>query len=225
MEVSHLITVMLILLCSLAALDLWRQTAIKNDAVWFEQYTHSVKSSYRNWKIGYRLEDLEIKLESQKERYKSIRHLLATLAPKFRVDTKTLRTNSRSITNTRQYRIAMHDYLMNDSTVFQIRCESGGQLLRVGVNDFRTDSRDVCQVFTSANDESVGPHTMFDRIYTDEGSFALKNIGSGLFVKAVPPPPDNSNAPWKLVVGGAAVGIAETFRLSEEGYLYSSIMG
>jgi hypothetical protein len=44
-------------------------------------------------------------------------------------------------------------------------------------------------------------------------------------VRAVPPPDDNKNAPWKLLVGGALVGATEMFRLTEENYLYSNAVG
>ncbi len=220
-----MISFMLVVLCCLAGLDLWRQIAIKSEVFWYTHYVQATKSDYDYWKMGYRLENLELKIESQKSRWKSIRHVIDSLAPKFRVDAKTLRTHAHSITNTRQYRIAMHNLVRNDSAVYQIRCEHDGQLLRVGVDDFRTDERDVCQIFTSANSDSTGPHTLFDIINLEEGNFAIRSVGSGLFVTAVPPPPDNTEAPWKLVIGGASVGISESYRLSEEGYLYSSAMG
>ncbi len=224
-EVSYVITFMLIALCCLAALDLWRQMAIKSDDFWYNHYIYAVKSSNEYWRMGYRLEDLELKIEYQRDRWKSVRHVVDSLSPKFRIDAKSLRRHSLSIPNTRQSRISIHNLMRNDTSVFQIRCEKDGQYLRVGVDDFRTDVRDVCQIFTSANSDSVGPHTIFDAVQLPEGNFALRSVGSGLFLKAVSPPPDNTEAPWKLVVGGAAVGVAETFRHSEEGYLYSSVIG
>ncbi len=225
-ESSYVISFLLVLLCCLAGLDLWRQLAIKSEDFWYSHYTQAVKSNNNYWKMGYRLEDLELKIDSQKNRWKSIRHVIDSLAPKFRIDAKSLRRHSLSITNTRQSRIAIHDLIRNDTAVYQIRCEKDGLLLRVGVDDFRTDSRDVCQIFTSANSDSEGPHTMFDVVQlVQEGNFALRSVGSGRFITAVPPPADNADAPWKLMVGGAAIGIAETFRQTEEGYLYSSAMG
>lgn len=223
MEIGHVISSLLILLCCFAALDLWRQMSIKSENFWFTQYSSAVKSSYEYWKMGYRLENLEIKLENQKLRWKSIRHVVERLTPK--LTAKSLRQNGHTITSTRESRIAVHDLIRNETNVFQIRCENEGQYLRIGVDDFRTDSRDVCQIFTAATAESNGPHTMFDIVQGPEGSFALRSVANGLFVTAVSPPQDNPTAPWKLVIGSAAVGIAETFRTSIEGYLYSSVVG
>ena len=36
---------------------------------------------------------------------------------------------------------------------------------------------------------------------------------------------DNPSLPWKIVVGGPLPGAAERFRYTEEGYLYSHLMG
>ena len=49
--------------------------------------------------------------------------------------------------------------------------------------------------------------------------------GNGLYLQAVPPPMDNPSLPWKIVVGGPLPGAAERFRYTEEGYLYSHLMG
>lgn len=223
MEIGYLISTILVLLVCFAGLDLWRQMAIKSENYWYTHYTSAVKNKYDYWKMGYRLENLEIKLENQKAQFKEIRRVIENLAPK--ISTQALRQNGHTITLTRQSRIAIHNMLRNDSAVYQIRCETNGQYLRIGVDDFRTDARDVCQVFTSATSDSTGPHTMFDMVSTTDGSFALRSVANGLFVTAVSPPPDNIYAPWKLVFGSATVGIAETFRQSPEGYLYSSLVG
>lgn len=125
----------------------------------------------------------------------------------------------------RESTIGFHNILYNDSALITIRCERSGNLLRVGLNDFRADSRDECQIFGSTTAEIFGPHTLFHVVPSFEGSFALRSLATGLYVKAVPPPSDNSKAPWKLVIGGNVVGSAEIFRLSEEGYLFSPLMG
>jgi hypothetical protein len=218
---------MLVLLCILAALDLWRQFAIKDEALWEKQYVGAVKSSQEFWNFGYRLEDLEIKIESQRERFNEVLHNAdMNLAPKFVLGQTALRSNIRNIEYTRKSRIILHEMEANDTEVFQIRCEKDGPQLRVGLNDFRTDSRDECQVFTSGKvEEHIGPQFMFDMVKLEGGSFGLRYVGNGMFVKAVPPPADNARAPWKLVVGGPVIGSAETFRLSSDGYLFSALMG
>lgn len=222
-EVGYVISTILVLLVCFAGLDLWRQFTIKSENFWYAHYTSAVKSNYDYWRMGYRLENLEVKLENQKARWKSIRHVVENLTPK--ISTTALRQHGHTITLTRESRIAIHDLIRNETSVYQIRCEADGQYLRIGVDDFRTDARDVCQIFTSATSESLGPHTMFDMVPMGEGSFALRSVANGLFVTAVSPPPDNTLNPWKLVIGSASVGIAETFRQSQEGYLYSSLVG
>ena len=52
-----------------------------------------------------------------------------------------------------------------------------------------------------------------------------KILGNGLYLKAVPPPSHASSSPWKLIVGGPVPGAAERFRYTDEGYLYSHLMG
>ena len=224
---STIITVLLIALCTLAALDLWRQYAINSDDYWFYQYSMAVRSSNDFWKLGFRLEDLEKKMDAQQQRWYDIRRAVENLSPRFTLDPKSLRHNVEGdITHTRLSRVTMHNLLNNDTAVYQIRCESAGPILRVGVNDFRTDERDVCQVFASANlDEKAGPQSMFELVALDEGTFGLRLLGNDRFLRAVPPPPDNAAAPWKIVVGAAVAGNSERFRLSDEGYLYSAIMG
>jgi hypothetical protein len=123
-------------------------------------------------------------------------------------------------------RIAMHDLQPNETSLIHIRCEEGGPLLRVGLNEFRTDTRDMCQVFAGGKEDYAGPETMFERVPLDEGAFALRSVSAGLFVTAVSPPPDNPSLPWKLVVGGPLAGAAERFRyLSDDHYLYSGLAG
>lgn len=185
-----------------------------------------MKYSDEFWGLGFRIEDLELKLATQNNRSVAIKNVIESLPYISDNEHNLLRKQKAvSVSDIRDSRIAMHSLLYNDSMLFKIRCESSGNLLRVGLNDFRADTRDECQLFTSTASNSWGPHTLFHMIPSLEGSFALRSLASGLFVKAVPPPIDNSKAPWKLVIGGAAVGAAEIFRFSSEGYLYSPLMG
>ena len=38
-------------------------------------------------------------------------------------------------------------------------------------------------------------------------------------------PPKSSEGAWKLMIGGPIAGAAERFRLTSEGYMYSSLAG
>lgn len=224
-EANNIITVLLALLCSLAALDLWRQMAIKSEIAWFSSYSNAVKLKYDFWRIGYRLENLDLKLANQQNHFMGLRHHINMMAPSFKMDRSALRHNVKNIEYTRESRIGIHKMIRNDTEVYQLRCQNGGNLLRIGVNDFRTDNRDVCQLFTAADPSTTGPHTMFDVVHLPEDTFGLRSMANGLFLSAVSPPPDNTNAPWKIVVGGALVGAAETFRMTEDGKLYSALVG
>lgn len=62
-------------------------------------------------------------------------------------------------------------------------------------------------------------------IFLDEDTMALRSLANDLFVRAVPPPQDAHELPWKLVVGGPLAGAAERFRITSDGYLYSPLMG
>ena len=185
-----------------------------------------MKYSDEFWSLGFRIEDLELKLATQNNRSAAIKNAIESLPYISDNENNLLRKHkTATVSDIRDSRIVMHSLLYNDTLLYKIRCESSGNLLRVGLNDFRADSRDECQLFTSTASDSWGPHTLFHLIPSMEGSFALRSLASGLFVKAVPPPTDNYKAPWKLVIGGAVVGAAEIFRFSTDGYLYSPLMG
>ena len=221
-----MITGLITALCVLALLDIWRQYAVRTDTFWAQHYDAAVRSSYDFWRIGFRLEDLDIKLEKQR---KHLNHYLTyvetTLEPKFVLSGNVLRKNTQHIEYVRESRIHLYNMQHNDTQVYRIRCEKDGPLLRFGLNDFRSDFRDECQLFTNVKAGlKAGPHNFFHVIPIAEGAFALRSVASGHFVKVVPPTNDNKYAPWKLVIGGPVVGSAETFRRSEEGYLYSALM-
>jgi hypothetical protein len=251
-DLSTPITILLVFLCILAGLDLWRQYALNSEDYWFTQYSHAIQGrnldENKFWKFGYRLEDLEDVLINQYDNLQrvrasieSVRSPASAIHPKKVSSEVTSSSTLRDITYPkmasqllqelpaiRKSRNIIHEILTNDSAVYHIHCENReGPLLRVGENDFRTDPRDQCQLFGSASTSSTipGPHNMFEKIPIEEGMFALRSVGSRMYVKAVPPPNDHTELPWKLVIGGPVIGAAEKFRLTDDGYLYSSLIG
>ena len=60
-ESGSVVTALLILLCGLASLDLWRQYAINSADYWYSRYTAAVGSDDSFWKLGYRIEELEVR--------------------------------------------------------------------------------------------------------------------------------------------------------------------
>lgn len=225
MEVSTVITVLLVFLCSLATLDIWRQIALRGEAYWYNGYTDAVRSEEKFWSFGFHLEDLELKNFAQTAILENVVQTLNHLKPQFSLELQSLRGDRYNFAHSRESIVALHRLAHNDSSVVSIRCESNGPLIRIGVNDFRTDSRDACQLFSGVSTDVFGPQNMFEIVPQDEGAFALKSISSGYYISTVPPPQDNLAAPWKVVVGGPNVGAAERFRWTDEGYLYSSILG
>jgi hypothetical protein len=163
---NNIITILLIILCLLAAIDLWRQFLLHSSTYWFNEYRNAVRSNNDNWKIGYRLEDLEIKLHNQYDILNKIRSSFNTINN----PTTMLRKDTIDINNIihlQQLRITLQQYLYNNSQIYQFKCEKDGPYLRIGVNDFRTDERDICQIFTATTDREEGPHTMFEMILLD----------------------------------------------------------
>ncbi len=147
-------------------------------------------------------------------------------------DGAAIRGSSRSIEHellsVRKARLAMAPLLYNLSALYQLRCDDAEDkpLIRVGYNNFRTDPRDVCQLFTGNTNDDVGPQSMFELIYFHStGSYGLKSLMNNFYVQAVPPPQDNPTLPWKLTIGGPVPGTYERFRFTRDGYLYSPIIG
>lgn len=182
-----------------------------------------LRSSTELWKFGFRLEDLEYKIRDQTTRWNDIRKAISTISYPLRTTTK---ANMKKFENTRKAIKMLHALLVNNSNVFQIKCERDGPYIRIGMNDFRTDSRDACQIFTGPVEGSTGPQTMFEIVphIEEDGSFGLRSVANGLFLRAVPPPPESSSLPWKIVVGGPSLGASERFYRTEDGYLYSPLI-
>ena len=234
MDTGLVLTVLTLVLIVLASTDLWRLYTIRSMSSMYELYKKAVLYSDDFWALGFRTENLEIKLERSSARIQQVQSALNSLLPKIKLDKELLRTNMHDFAHTRASRIAMHGLLMNDSAIYKIHCNSKeGNLLRVGLNDFRTDSRDSCQIFTDADTpeedwtgDGPSPQSYFERVPLDEEAFALRPMGAhNFFLSAVPPPLKQADSlPWKVVVGSAVVGLPERFRVDDQGYLYSPMM-
>jgi hypothetical protein len=209
----------------------WRQFAIKGSTYWYDQYVRAAKSSVQHWTFGFRLEDLEEKLEYNFDKWTSLRKVVDSVAVNLKFDAQSLRSNNEHIDfqHNRQVAVAIYDFEYDDDSVYQILCGTNKDPLQIGINDFRTDKRDVCQVFAGLSDDLLSPQNMFQLIPLEGDlntsyAFAIRSIANGNFVKTVPPPQDNTLLPWKLVVGGPSIGAAERFRVTPEGYLYSGLL-
>lgn len=220
---NELITYSLIAMCLLASYDLYTQFSVRSERFWLSEYVSAVQQDTAHWKYGHRIEDLEEKLYYQMSYMRGLkRHLegLPSVAPAV--------AEKSDLVHRRKSRILLKDVFYNESAMVKIRCESGGPLLRIGLNDYRCDPRDVCQIFTdvTSNSDKLVPSTIFEVVKLDnEGLVAFKSLVNGLFVQTVAPPADKSSLPWKLVMGSPSPGAAERFRMTADGYLYSALVG
>ena len=238
---------LMVILIALAATDLYQQLFIRSTAFWYQEYKDAVLSGSAYWNIGWRLENLELRLDAQTSRLGDVRHSLNTLLPKMKIDMENLRGNMHDFKHTRAARIAMHELLTNDTEIYRIRCGGDGNLLRIGLNDFRTDERDSCMVFTDTKEpppvdstekgskkeiyspDRILPHSFFEKVPVDEGSFALRPImANGNYLQAVPTSKSGEgyfSDPWAVIVGGPLVGQQERFWQLPSGEIYSVAMG
>ena len=223
---TAVITILLVVLCFMASIDLWKQYVIRDNSYWFKQYSIASQSSYDFWKFGYRLEDLELKLKAEEDFYSNFIKVIDQSSNKLRKNSDHVISHRETkVVDSREFRYNIANLIHNTTSFYQIRCETTGNLLRVGVNDFRTDSRDDCQIFTSSTNSQIGPGSYFEIVPLPEGAIGLRSIANGYFVKAVGPPNDNKYAPWKLMIGGPNAGAAERFRLTKDSLLFSSVAG
>jgi len=227
---KHRVVYLFVLLCFLASIDLWRQYSLNSHTYWFYLYARGVQSRADFWEVGYHMEEMEHKLDSQRAYFESVDAVLHGFAPDLRgVQTLTGQIDDRFL-KWRHARQQIQELLHNDSSIYQVECEKDGPLLRVGVNDFRTDERDVCNIMTSPSMDHAkqqnsvigSPDTMFERVLTGvPNEFYLKSISSGRFLTVDQQP---NGYEWKLVVGGPVAGAAEKFRLSDDGLLFSALV-
>ncbi len=216
----HLAVVLMLSLIALASVDLWNQYNEYTKGTWFNAYRRAALADDQFWQTAYRTENLEIKLETQMSRLTEVRKGLHSLLPKMKIDMENLRGNTHDFKHTRSARITMHNLQNNDTEIYRISCGTGDDapLLRVGLNDFRTDARDSCDVFTDwnaapalpkeeadtdssterksktskYNPERIVPHAFFEKVPLGEGAFGLRPLsGRGNFLSMVPP---NSHA-------------------------------
>jgi hypothetical protein len=240
--------VLMVSLIILASMDLWNQFTEYSKTMWYKDYRDAVLAGDDFWQMAYRTENLELKIEGQESRMHKVRQNLNNLLPRMKIDMENLRGNLHDFKHTRAARISMHDLLINDTEIYRITCgnDAAAPLLRVGLNDFRTDERDSCDVFTDwnvapdmptkntgkskirYNPERILPNAFFEKVPLDEGAFALRPLSTGgNYLQVIPPENALSydRGPWKVVVGGSVVGQQERFRITDEGYIYSPAVG
>ena len=250
---SSIITILLIILCGLAAYDVWCQYVIGDHRYWNEWYSLALRSDETFWKLGFRIENIQIKAEITGRLLKNRRELVDDISLptiRSRLSTTTHQTKlplldtsslSRSKHIDTEGILRRHDnnfelskLTVNLTNVFNIHCNTEfGNPIRVGLNDYHTEPDTACNLFNGdLADSKTSPHYMFERVDLGDGSFALRSIATNYYVSALPPDSgtdstksDYTITPWSLTVNSPTIGAHERFRLTEENLLYSCLLG
>lgn len=229
-----IITGLLVLLCSLAVFDIWTQFTSGDQDYWSEWYSLAIRSDAQLWNIGFRIEDVQIRAEQLRVMLQKKRSLVERIhVPNVRSRSRSHPIDVEAMVRRRGNIVDLNRLSVNTSSIFTISCgDVEGPPLRVGYNDYLTSPETACKLFNGLESEAIYPHYMFERIELDEGSFALRSISSSTYLSTMPPVvPENpdysydySSQPWSLVVGSPTVGVHERFRLTDDHFLYSSIL-
>lgn len=221
---------LVVVLCALAAIDIWSNAALRTKSYWFHQYTNAVKSGPSFWEMGYKIEDLEISVEWTARQLNAALEKASSMSIiQFRSVPSGLIAESKSeveiIAHHHNRDIIRNVAVMNESSIYRVRCGEDGPGLRVGANDFMSDPQTSCRIYLGQMSDWRGEHSMFERVELGDETFGLRSIVNHLFVRAVPSEYMPESSPWGLELTSPVPGAAETFRISSEGYLYSSVMG
>ena len=210
---------LLVLLCCIAGYDLWGQYLVKSNDLLFYQYSMGLQANEEMWNVGYKIENLEIKLARQYDELKN-------MSKKIKEFSAPLRKGAQhDFFERRKARNLLYELTHIINNTVEIRCDMNNERLRVGFGNFHTDHRDMCMLYTGAEDTESGPHTMFDVVDLGDGTMGFKSLSTGLYVQAQPPASGQNYDPWLLAVKGKLPGANERFRFSKEGYLYSGLFG
>jgi hypothetical protein len=216
---NNFVSCLLCALCCIAGYDLWGQYLSKTDDLLFYQYSMGLQASETMWDVGYKIENLEIKLARQLQE-------LQDMLQKIKAFSKPLRKGAQhDFVERRKARNFLSDLTHIVNNTVEIRCDMNHERLRVGSGNFHTDHRDMCMLYTGEPGLEPGPNTMFDVVDLGEGALGFKSLSNGLFVQAQPPASGQSYDPWQLAVKGKLPGASEKFRFSPDGFLYSGLFG
>jgi hypothetical protein len=215
------VTVLLVVLCSLASVDLYRQYLFKYHDILFYEYSMGMQTIKELWKIGYRAENVDLKLLYENNHLNEVQKSMS-LFPSI-----PLRGSRGDFTKRRIIRNILERHTeVNLNQTVEIWCDDINQQVRIGANDFRTDSRDACLLYSGDSSTVIqGPETMFEVVDLGDQSFGLKSITNGQYVQVIPPGSGDSFDPWKISLGGYIPGASERFRLSPDGRIFSGLMG
>ena len=226
---NQFVFILLACLCLLAIIDLYHQYHLKYHDFLFFHYSSGMQKDHNLWKIGYKNENLQIKLQYQIKKIQQFDEILEKELGNLRSESFThsriIQSNNHFIER-KKFKTILNQFEMNLNRTYELWCEDINQQVRIGSSDFRTDERDSCLLYAGDEKNSIqGPETIFELIDLGDQAFGLKSISNGQFVQVIPPGSGDTFDPWKISLGSNIPGANEKFRLSPDGYLYSGLMG
>lgn len=280
---QSIVQYLVLLLAVLVSFDVFMQYSIATATYWNSYYELAVSSSPELWKIGFRIEDVDMRSLALESKLTSIVDIVKSMPNKrshvgrnnenieSSIQLKSgdnintllrgmdfnhtkpagmgspLSSFSKAIENQHAEQISnnilldhelhlqLHEHSGNISNIVTIHCDSdsdsGAGVLRVGLNDYRTDERNSCHLFEASNpkERRTNPHYMFEKIPLGDGAFGLKSVATKLFIRVVPPLQDSSTdtefAQWGVALRSYTAGAYERFRHADDGRLFSSLLG
>lgn len=189
----------------------------REQAVWEDRYIEAVKGGPEEWAFGWRLEDLEARLHTQRHWADSLKERVSMLQAG--IDRSEAEVELSG---------AIHE-----PSLVTIRCMSRrDRLVQVGPDEFR-DMSDRCRAFSYLDTSMVGPHALWETVpLLDGDAVALRSASNGLFLRVKAPADDEAiwNAPWLLETVSPLPGLAERFQLRKSSedddsvVIYSELM-
>jgi len=223
------------LVCLMLYNELVRHYNHKQQVFWDDHYLAAVRGDPADWKFGWRLEDLEQRIMTQRSNLEKgagvldvnegtsllsrVSHTWHHQRPAQRAETDLIHDPAK-----RSLASQLLSTQLGDDTAYRtVSCiaRTDNSLLRVGPDDFRDVPSDRCQVFSGAG--QPGPHAIWEIVDLGNKAVGLRSLSSGKFLKVVAPKSDDWNAPWKVEVVSPLPGLAERFQLAGS-KLYSELM-
>jgi len=190
---NRVLYVLLIIVGYLFVGEIRRAYERRQQALWDDRYIDAVRSSPEEWKLGWRLEDLESRLHSQRrvadaliEADGDVQHLVSAVAG-------------------------------HEEEYHTLECVSRlGKRVHVGPDEFR-DMADRCHLFSGLDVKdapAVGPHELFEVVPLDDDAVGLRALSNGKFARVRAPGDDAAwDAPWTVEFASPLPGLAERFQL------------
>ena len=190
---NRVLYVLLVVVGYLFVKEIQRAYERRQQALWDDRYIDAVRSSPEEWKLGWRLEDLESRLHSQRrvadaliEADGDVQHLVSAVAG-------------------------------HEEEYHTLECVSRlGKRVHVGPDEFR-DMADRCHLFSGLDVKdapAVGPHELFEVVPLDDDAVGLRALSNGKFARVRAPGDEAAwDAPWTVEFASPLPGLAERFQL------------